>query len=396
MLTNKQSQTSVRILISLSIINLSIYCFLGLLSGCKKETEKPPVTKINKLEANFTSANLAQVSTYNIISSLPKGYVKDGSVDYTTYLAAAIIKYPNITFPGFPILVDSNGLVIPSNRVLNFLSGSQLIMKATADSNYNVLRINNATNVVLNNPVIVGDVGKHLGTIGEWGDGIGVYSSSNVTINNPTVSYCWGDGIYLSPTKDGVTNTNITIVNANVINNRRNGITITSVIGLDLETPTATYSTGTSPMCGIDIEPQTPADQLQNIVINNAHTGYNGGYGIQITYSKLYGGNNKKTNIIFNNPTDKKSLVAFRASANLKRRVGNEIITGTLTINNPFWRQNPTSPIIESLYEPNLKMIVVNPIIQDVNGVQLNQQAILNLFANIHYILVGSNYSLTF
>jgi parallel beta-helix repeat protein len=402
MLSNKQSQTSIRILISLSIINLSICCFLALLSGCKKEIENPPATKINKpdasLEANFTptNTNLAQVSTYNIINSLPKGYVQNGSVDYTTYLAAAIIKYPNITFPGFPILVNSNGLIIPSNRVLNFLSGSELIMQPNSDGNYNVLRIDHATNVVLNNPVIVGDFGQHIGTTGEWGDGIGVYSSSNITINNPTVSYCWGDGIYLSPTKAGVINTNIVIVNANVSNNRRNGITVSSVIGLDLETPTATYSAGTSPMCGIDFEPQGPTDELQNIVVNNAHTGYNGGNGIQVGYSKLYGGSNKKTSITFNTPYDKKSLVGFKTSASFGRRIGNETITGTLTLNNPFWRQNATCPIIESIYEPNIKMIVVHPAIQNVSGVPLTQQGILSLFGNLHYILVGSNYSLTF
>jgi len=398
MLSRKSNQTT-SVLISVCITNLFIYLFFIALSGCRKEAQDSPVptlTQKNKFDATLTKNTLAQTSAYNIVSSLPKHYVQDGSVDYTTYLAAAIKNNSNITFPAFPILINSNGLIIPSNRVLTFLPGSQLIMKPSSDGNYCVLRIQSASNVVLNNPVIVGDLPQHIGTAGEWGDGIGIYYSSNITINSPTVSYCWGDGIYLSSTKNGVVNTNITIVNANITNNRRNGITVSSVIGLDMESPVVSYSGGTSPMCAIDIEPQGPTDELQNIVINNPNTGHDGGNGIQVGYSKLYGGSNKKTSITINNPIDKKSLIGFKSSANFSRRVGNETITGTLAINNPVWRENPTSAIIESNYEPNIKMIVVKPSIENVSGVYISQQAILSLFGDLHYILVGSNYSLTF
>lgn len=394
MLSRKPHQT-VRVLISVCVINLCIYCFLILLSSCKKETESPLTAQQNKFDTNTTSANFATTSTYNLTNSLPKGYVQDGSVDYTTYVAAAIRQYSNITFPGFPILVNYNGLIIPSNRTLTFLPGSQLIMKPSSDGNYTVLRIQNANNVVFNNPVIVGDFPQHIGTTGEWGDGIGIYESSNIIINNPNVSYCWGDGIYVSSTKNGIVNTNIKILNGQISNNRRNGITIASVIGLDLESPVSIFSGGTSPMCGIDIEPQGPADELQNILINNPNTGHSGGNGIQIGYSNLYGGSNKKTSITINNPTDKKSLIGFKTSANFKKRVGTETITGTLTINNPVWRQNSTGPIIESLYEPNIKMIVTSPSIQNVNGVYISNTDILNYFGDIHHILVGSNYSLS-
>lgn len=393
MLSRKSHQT-VRNLIPAFIIPLFIFCLLVLFSGCKKDTENPSSTQKIKFDANFTTTNLA-TSAYNITSSLPKGYVTDGSVDYTTYLAAAVKQYSNITFPGFPILINSNGLVIPSNRTLTFLPGSQLILKPSSDGNYTVLRIQNATNVVLNNPVIVGDYLQHIGTAGEWGDGIGIYASSNVTINSPNVTSCWGDGIYLSATKNGVVNSNIKILNAQITNNRRNGITIASVIGLDLESPISTYSGGTSPMCGIDIEPQGPADELQNIVINNPNTGHSGGNGIQIGYSNLYGGSNKVTSITINNQTDKKSLIGFRTSCNISKRVGSETISGTLNINNPVWRENPNGPIIESLYEPNIKMTVTSPSIENVNGVYISQQDILNWFGDLHHILVGSNYSLT-
>ena len=39
--------------------------------------------------------------------------------------------------------------------------------------------------------------GGHTGNTGEWGHGIAVFGSTNVTIENVDISQCWGDGIYL-------------------------------------------------------------------------------------------------------------------------------------------------------------------------------------------------------
>lgn len=388
----------------LRVLKIYVPCVLMAVSiySCKKDSVEPTSTPPKLSNPDITTNALNSVITtipagsYDLTASLPSGYVKTGTVDYTAYLQAALNKHSNVTFPNFPILVNSTGLIINSNSTVNFLAGSKLLLKPTSTSNYNILTISHASNVVINNPVIVGDAAKHLGTGGEWGMGIAIYSSSNIKIISPNVSYCWGDGIYLSTSKGTTTNTNITISNAYLTYNRRDGMSITSVKGLDLESPYAAYSTGTSPMCGINFEPTSSTDELQNIVVNNAQTANNTGNGIQIGYSNLYGGGNKTTSITLNNHNDKSSTVAFKASASLTKRVGSEIISGGLIINNPVWRLNPTSPLTASIAENNIKLTITKPSVEGVNGIYLTQAAVLSTLTYKTHMLRGSNYAITF
>ncbi|MDB5144692.1 MAG: right-handed parallel beta-helix repeat-containing protein [Mucilaginibacter sp.] len=384
------------------ILALSI---IPLIYSCKKESNEITQTETTQ-NATLNDSTISQSSklsvesvpagSYDVTKSLPKGYVKTGTVDYTAYIQSAINSNTNLTFPAFPILVNDKGISIPSNRTITFLTGSQLLLKPSSNSNYNILRIDHGSNIVLNYPVIIGDSRNHKGTSGEWGQGIGIYSSSNITVNGANVSYCWGDGIYLSTSNGTVTNTNIKITNAYLKYNRRDGMSIISVNGLVLEAPYAAYSTGTSPMCGINFEPAKSTDELQNITVNNPQTGYNAGKGIQISYSNLYGGANKKTSITINNAADKRSDVAFKASAMISKRTGSETITGTLAINNPYWRLNPNTPLVASLYENNIRLTIVKPVIQDADGVSLSQSAMLSLLTYKTHMLYGSNYSIKF
>ncbi len=369
--------------------------------GCKKSAEATNSENAifeDNLKPQLSVAALTSVpsGSYDLTSSLPSGYVKDGSVDYTSYVQTAVSKYGNVSFPGFPIMINEKGIVVPSDRTLNFLTGSKLVLKPTASGNYNLIRIDRASNVTLNNPVIVGDVGRHLGTAGEWGNGIVILSSSNITINDGTITNCWGDGVYLSTTSSAGTNKNIKITNTVIQYNRRAGMSITSVNGLVLESVIAGNSTGVSPMCGMNFEPEAPTDELQNISILNCKTEYNGGYGIQVGYSNLYGGSNKTTNITIQNHYDKKSQTAMKASAYLTKRKGSETITGTLNIIAPYWRQNPVSPILTGLLENNLKLLISKPVVQDASGKQLSQTETIALLTYKRNINTAANYSITF
>jgi hypothetical protein len=389
--TKHKSQTTVLKFLLL----LTLFSF----SRCKKDEVQttPNIEKaeLSDLPPSLESTTAVSSTSYRLENSLPKGYVKDGSKDYTSYMQAAIDKYADITFPAFPIMVNETGIIIPSNRKISFLTGSKLIQKPTSKTNYNAIRIYKATNVTLNNPVVVGDRYKHSGSSGEWGQGITIYGSSNITLNAPNVSNCWGDGIYLGAT-DKITNRNITINNANCTYNRRNGISVTSVIGLVLEAPYCAYSNGISPYCGIDVEPSYYTDEIQNVAINNARTENNPGYGIQIGFRSLYGGPNKTVGVKITNPMDKYSNVALKYSATLTRRVGNETVTGTVSIVNPFWRQNKLTPIQTNILAKTLRLTISNPTVQNISGVNLTDAAIYSLFTYKTNINREANYSLTF
>jgi hypothetical protein len=369
--------------------------------GCKKDVvatgnEDSSFQTPSADDLGISAITTIPSGSYDLTRSLPSGYKKDGTVDYTTYVQAAITANSNVTFPAFPIMVSAKGVNIPSNRTLNFLTGSKIVLKPTALGNYNIFRVENASNIIFNNPVIVGDVGSHLGTSGEWGNGITILSSNNITINEGSITKCWGDGIYLSSSKTKATNTNIKITNTVLQYNRRDGISIITANGLVMESVVAGNSTGTLPMCGINFEPNSSSDELQNIDLLNCKTEYNGKNGIQIGYSNLFGGPNKRTSINIQNHYDKKSAGAVRAICDYTKKRGTETMSGTLTITAPYWRQNSVTTIATYFYEPDLKLILSKPSITAVDGTVLTQEQMVSNLTYKTRINRGANYSLTF
>jgi hypothetical protein len=77
-------------------ITLSLLLFFFIVTSCKKDDN-------NFQEDNATLKLLSSTSVpavgYNIENSLPKGYVKDGSKDYTSYIQDAVKKYDVVNFP---------------------------------------------------------------------------------------------------------------------------------------------------------------------------------------------------------------------------------------------------------------------------------------------------------
>lgn len=376
------------------LLKPALLMLLFLLSQCKKDdfsANNTPSITTGAADLSLATAP----APYDITKSLPSGYVKNGTRDYTSYLQSAINKYTNITFPGFPILVHANGLKIPSNTTITFLPGSQLLVVPNNLPNYNVLRIYNVSNVVLNSPVIIGERYGHLGDDGQWGQGIGIIGSKNITLNSPNVTNCWGDGIYLASI-DTLNNHNIVINNAYCRANRRNGISVTSAVGLLLESPYCGYSDGSPPAAGIDFEAESSDDQLQKIVVNNARTEYNTGNGITLGFRSLMGGPDKYISFQFNNCMDKGSAIGFNATATLTRRVGNETVYGKIGLLNPYWRKNVNTPIATNLLVNTIQLNIVNPIVQDVLGLQLTDAAALAIFTYKTHINRSANYTITF
>ena len=382
-MTINQSNKIQKLLLS-TVIGINALVF----SNCKKDTLSVPDVQNTSIHA---SANTMLVPTsetspsYNIENSLPSGYVKDGSRDYTTYIQKAILNNSNITFPAFPILINDTGLLIPSNRTITFSEGSELWMKPSSKGGYKMLELRSATNVTLVNPVLKGDRRNHLGTTGEWGNGISINGGSDITILSPKLTEFWGDGIYIG-VEQGVTPRNITIKNAFAQQNRRNGITVVSVDGLLLESPYAGFSNGTLPMAGIAFEPNSNDQEIKNVVINNPKTESNLGAGIFLSLGNLMGAGQKKVSVVVNNHTDVKSNLGVRAGSRISD--GTSTIQGDLVFTNPKWSQNTTSAIRTLLYTANdCHIIISNPIIRDLNDRQLTKDetiAYLNYKLNIN------------
>lgn len=136
-----------------------------------------------------------------------------------------------------------------------------------------VLTVKDASNVIISGKgCIYGDKHTHKGKEGEWGHGIYVVGSENVTIKDFNVKDCWGDCIYV-----GLTSKDVVIDNCRLDNGRRQGISVTYADGVIIKNCVITNVYGTAPQYGIDLEPNRNC-VVDNILIED------------VTISNCYGG----------------------------------------------------------------------------------------------------------
>ena len=121
---------------------------------------------------------------------------------------------------------------------------------------------------------IEGDWLEHLGSTGEHGHGVNIQNCSNVTVEDITIRYCWGDCVYVG--LDVTPASNITLRNLLLDSSRRQGISITSAKNVVVENckiqnigVTIDGHTGTAPKAGIDIEPNEDS-VVDNVAIKNS------------------------------------------------------------------------------------------------------------------------------
>ncbi|HWV64910.1 hypothetical protein [Chitinophaga sp.] len=296
-----------------------------------------------------SKANQVAAAAFDLTAALPKGYQKDGTVDYTSYLQTAMDQHKSVVMPNFPVLISDKGLTVGNDANIVFRDNSKLILQATTKDTYEVLRIHKVQNVNVYFAVIEGDRKGHKGNAGQWGMGIAIRGSRNVNIYAPRVSNCWGDGIYIAGL-EGITSSNINIYNAMLDYNRRNGMSIISVNGLKLVAPVISNTYGQAPMSGIDIEPNNNNDVVDNVVMESPVTLNNAKHGIVISLFRLIGANQKQVDITIRNHRDDGSAVAF-SMGGLKKHYDVPPMKGNIEIINPVWKNNIERPFRS--YKPN-------------------------------------------
>lgn len=248
----------------------------------------------------------------DVADYLPNNYVQDGSRDYTTYIQQAIDQNPNIKFPDFPLLINDTGLFLKSNSTVYFPPNSSLIMAPTDKSRYTILTLNDLTNVTIFNPTLIGERDNHIGTGGEWGTGIRINGSSDISIYDVDIRDTWGDGIYVGNYRT-VESDNVLIESGIIDNVRRNGISIISAKNLVVNNLILSNTNGTNPASGIVIEPNKITEILENILLNNITTINNDKEGIVFNASRFMDPQtSKEVTITINNHYDDGSRIALR------------------------------------------------------------------------------------
>ncbi|MGX7595077.1 cell wall-binding repeat-containing protein [Planococcus plakortidis] len=230
-------------------------------------------------------------------SVLPFGAKTNDSKDDTEYIQRTIDSFKGnngiVYFPKGVYEIDAiKSLVIPSNLILKFQKGSVLNVIPNNSERYEVIRIHDVQNIkIIGDLEIRGEKDTHTGTSGQWGFGISIRGSKNISVENASIYKNWGDGIYIGSTSNQRYSENITIDNVKLDGNRRQGISIISGKNIKVLNSLITNTHGHPPQGGIDIEPNNNLEVVENILIQNTETNNNTNKGIIVSLKQLKGSN---------------------------------------------------------------------------------------------------------
>lgn len=176
------------------------------------------------------------------------------------------------------------GLKLRSNMLLQFEPRVQLQAMPNNLSRAYVLYLLNCHDVEIANGSIIGERYTHTrsgsGT-DEWGYGIAIAGSTQITVRSTHVSAFEGDGISIAragtPT---VVSTDVILYDVVCTNNRRQAVSITSGDHLYFLDSTFSDTHGTAPADGIDIEGSVSNVWIDNCIIQN-----NQGNGVEVNGS---------------------------------------------------------------------------------------------------------------
>ncbi|MGE6488527.1 right-handed parallel beta-helix repeat-containing protein [Paenisporosarcina sp. NPDC076898] len=236
-----------------------------------KKQKKMWIDVVEDYQADPTGVQDSTSAIQNALNSVFSNiFIPDG-----TYLINAVTNSNDNPTTG--------GLKIPSNKRVYLSKNATLKSISSSSQRYAIIRIQDADNVTVEGGSVKGDRLTHTDNGGEWGYGIIINGSTNITINDVSITDCWGDGIFIN---SGISNTltpskNIQVIKTKFQNNRRQGISVQSVDGLVVTRCQFLDTQGTAPSAGIDLEAFSDSYYVQNVKISE-NSFINNADGIQV------------------------------------------------------------------------------------------------------------------
>lgn len=282
---------------------------LLLLTGCLDEGMKTsdvsnqpssqgsPSTTVQITTTTLPPTTTTQAPTTTTQSQIPagainvkdKGAVGNGVTDDTTAIQNAV----NAVTTGGTVYVPAGKYMINAAKFVQLKSNMHFMMHKDAIlaaipnalERHTVISINGVTNVQVSGGRLLGERDQHMGTTGEWGYGIKVGTgASKVSIHDIHISDFWGDGVCIGGYAKDVEIRRIVSTR-----NRRQGLSITRSENIRVYDSEFSYTEGTAPQYGIDIEPDPNPNgyYARNIIIQGNKIHNNRGGGIQ-AYKQVY------------------------------------------------------------------------------------------------------------
>ena len=234
------------------------------------ETDVQEILKTQNENIQYLLGEGLQQEATNILSQ----WVSDGTID--SLINQICVINNTMTIPQINELLTKNfgsylfksgdyhvtsdeGIIVNSNSHLIFEQGATIVQTTLNATHYDMVILKDVENVVIDNLQIRGERSNHIGTDGEWGHGVSIYSSKNVTLNHPKIESTWGDGVYIGLKYwEGYKfdNSNILINHPIICDCSRNGISVCSSKKVEIVSPYFKGINRTAPTSGIDIEPE--------------------------------------------------------------------------------------------------------------------------------------------
>lgn len=242
---------------------------------------------LNVTTPDGTSSCAPAPTSSLVVNVKDKGATGNGVTNDTAAIQAAINDVAGtggtvIVPDGIYMINVVTKLKLKSNMTFKMSSGAVLKAIPTSSALYAILDIYNQSNVNVIGGTLQGERTQHIGTTGESGFGVMVYSSNNVVVEGVTAKDNWGDGFVVGTWNGEVQPKNVKFCSVISDNNRRLGLTLASVDGAVVKNSTFKNSNGTPPMMGMDLEPiPSHGQSVNNVQITGSKFLYNRAGGLK-------------------------------------------------------------------------------------------------------------------
>lgn len=317
---------------------------------------------ISKYYSPSYSTNYYRTNTFfSVSANLLKGN------DHTDIIQKIVNDNSNILLPNTTIFINSKGLKIGSNKKIIFQKNTKIKYLGPANGKYSdIVKIYDAHNVEIINPVVIGSRNNHIEQSGQWSAGISVLNSVNVKIINPRISEAYGDGIFIG-SEDGGYSEKVLVSGGWINDSRRNGVSITSGRNVLVQNILISNTYGHDPEAGVDIEASWNKDRLEDINLKNICTFNNSSAGIMINLNGLAVDNPKDakiSSITIDGHTDIGSRHGFLTSLNT---IDNQFdTTGTILVKNVNWKSTRGISYWRSSQDHRIKITFSKIMIDDI------------------------------